>query len=61
MTAASTLKSDGRGARVAQVEKMSKSKLNVVNPDDVIGDTAPTPCGCTSFSWARSRSRSRGR
>ena len=32
-------------------EVMSKSKGNTVAPDDVIGPTAPTPCGSTSSRW----------
>ena len=34
--------------------KMSKSRGNVVNPDEIVDGTAPTPCGSTRCSWARS-------
>ena len=42
------------------MQKMSKSRGNVVNPDDLSRATAPTRCGSTRCSWARSKPRSRG-
>jgi leucyl-tRNA synthetase len=35
----------GHGAQDGAV--MSKSKGNVVDPDDMLASTAPTRCGCT--------------
>jgi leucyl-tRNA synthetase len=35
-------------------QKMSKSRGNVVNPDDVIASTARTLSAATKCSWARS-------
>ena len=43
-----------------QAEKMSKSRGNVVNPDDMVRSTAPTRCGSTRCTWARWRRRSPG-
>ena len=36
-------------------ERMSKSRGNVVNPDDIVRSTAPTRFGSTRCSWGRSR------
>ena len=41
--------------RMTRADKMSKSRGNVINPDDVVTNTAPTACGCTRCSWARWR------
>jgi leucyl-tRNA synthetase len=40
--------------------KMSKSRGNVVNPDESSGTTARIRCGCTRCSWARWKRPSRG-
>jgi leucyl-tRNA synthetase len=42
-------------------QKMSKSRGNVVNPDDVIAAYGATASAATKCSWARSSRRSRGR
>ena len=41
------------GMIVREGAKMSKSKGNVINPDEYIGEYGPTPSACTSCSWAR--------
>lgn len=40
--------------------KISKSRGNVVNPDVVVHNMAPTRCGSTKCSWARSKPPSLG-
>ena len=51
---------DGRYICGYAVEKMSKSMFNVVNPDDIVSVTAPTPCASMKCSLARSSRASPG-
>jgi leucyl-tRNA synthetase len=41
-------------------QKMSKSRGNVINPDDISANTARTPSASTKCSWGRWRWSSRG-
>ena len=41
-------------------EKMSKSRGNVVNPDDIVNEYARTPCACMRCSSATLRRQRRG-
>jgi leucyl-tRNA synthetase len=48
-----TAKEDGLPLMLGGIEKMSKSKNNVVEPREFIGSSAPTPHACSRCSPAR--------